>query len=1017
MYLTLLVTIVLSFRVRADSFFFSFGKQAFYFVSKFSSMSIVPSFAFSSASGRSASATLPDERPLQGLSRDRTQGEPFSGPTTSFRRPAQLNASALTSGGGSWNDISEYPRGSQQTPMMGVMSNGGTNFAGIPQVVSSFSSPTTARGNASPAGLPPRPQQRVSIVSSPQRPEASGTPRRDMQFSAFALAEPPASVALSSSSSLRPLFPDSNPSTHGQTKPHAPSTDLPGAETFDPNVVSHSPGVSEENRSENLPPPQVYRTMLPDERLAREGPRISVVQPRASSSWLQNPSHWQSIVAKHDGDAHANIDDTQHSRQSHPPPDNRRASLAEEPQSGAGRQHNREAELQREVNRKNEEIMKLRASLVVALQCYAYTPNSQPGDPHAAAEERRFLSAVSNAIANPDAAPDLIVERAPPHVQGLPTVPMPLDINSIMGQFHGFLQMLETGEKTIFKKSWKTRFVVADQHGVTIFRDESDFKLHAFHKAILTIPYHNMEYFVPSFNDPCIPEMMQAAAAQDDATIAALIQMQTVAQQHARERGFGYFGFVSRQPAKSDGSGSNGNPQIVFRTNSWTEHADWAHFLGKCFNLRLYRNMFPMLLAESVFGLVCKESQTDAAEGVCATQTQTDDAAESGSGNDMFLSPPPPLPPGRPPADDCRIVADGGADLVHRFRETVETTEVGTSPEQVVLRVQSSQTEELAEWVAAVAAFPTAVVSDEAVALQRHIAALEEQCHVLRSELSASKTERDDAVDHASILQSSLGLAEREVKRLRQQIVEEHERALTMIQEARQEDDASRIQLVDQRAVADSEKAALEQEVQRLTTKVDELQNELQLTKAAGAATVKAMAEKAAKDIDALHAEFLRAEAPTSSLSRAPVASDEVQLGALGVFANSHGDIRFHLDLNENCCSIDSAHEVREELRKVWLLRSALSDGGAIELTAALQWCDDSTSDVSSEASSVGLPEAADLVDKRPAANMSHNGRQVQQETTLHMLERLQRMPANVVGRVGIAPPPPTKKKPFVPYV
>lgn len=715
------------------------------------------------------------------------------------------------------------------------------------------------------------------------------------------------------------------------------------------------------------------------------------------------------------------------------------------------------ANLKRILREKSEEILKLRTSLVVSLQCYAYVP---AGNGPGSAAERRFLSAVSNAIAEPESAPPtLLVDQAPSHIQGVPTIPLPLEINAIMGQFQGFLQMLETEEKTLFKKSWKPRYVVADQHGITIYRDEADHKVHAFHKAVVYVPYHDLEFFVPSFRDASIPEMMERAATADDGTAAALTQMNLVAHQYAHSDGRNqYFGFVSKQMPNSQHK--NHNPQIIFRTNSTQEHADWAHFLAKCFNLRLYRDMFPLMLAETMFGLLSKECQTEpntlhaeiqTEDVVLVDQTHEVGSLDAWEGGDV-LSPPPPPPPGDAPTGG--LEAGDVEPLVFEPR----TRDAETETDAVGRRVSGCQTDDLEQWVSAVPTSSTEVADSESVALQRHIIALQEHCKLIEGQYNEVKLERDEAVDHAAVLQQSIGIAEGETKRLRQMVMDEHENTLRTISDSRREDLEENKERIAKVTAAESEAASLRNEIGVLNQEITSLKEELVVSKEAFTQQLQALATKAVTDIDTLHDELLKADdliAPPpmyspprgmliegtslewqdasfkSNGSAAPPGTE--RLGALEVFSNHVGDIQFNLALNDAVCSISETHELRAELRKVWRLRSSMTDG-EIEISAQLRWDDegDEKGLDRSTGSSVGLPAQWEEEDHphqphRPpfrhpshGSNLAHGSAggyadgSVELQTTQALLERLQRVTPALSGRVGLHH---DKKAPFVPYV
>lgn len=776
---------------------------------------------------------------------------------------------------------------------------------------------------------------------------------------------------------------------------------------------------------QRTPPAQPY--LAGEQSPSRQPPpSMSVLHPRASSAAFSR-NHWEPLRMQGNPQSH----DTSQSQ----------LNGTQLTDASVLQQQQEQAQFKRSLREKNEEIMKLRASLIVALQCYAYAPS---GTGPASAAERRFLSAVTSAVEHDDdgTPPVLIVDQPPAHVQGIPTMPLPLEIHSMLGQFSGYLQMLETEDKTIFKKSWKPRYVVADQHGITVFRDESDFKLHAFHKAVISIPYHDLEFFVPSFHDAIIPEMLERAKAAEDASVAALTQMHLIAQQYASaDNRNAYFGFISKQTPNSQVK--NHNPQVVFRSRSNQEHADWVHFLAKCFNMRLYRDMFPMMLAETMFGLICKQSQTDGSgSGVMETQTE-DVHVTSVEDPDMFSPPPPPPPGGMPSEGELLTVADEDGTNLADALQVDAFADATTETEAVHLRVSACQTDDLAQWVSAVPTESNELLSDESAALQRHIHALEEQCKLLRSQWDEVKLERDEAVDHSAAVQQSLNVAERETKRLRQLVLDEHSNALNIISEAQKEelDHAKATQA--RLSEVEGENAQLRERIEALSGEVDDLKAELEISREAFAEQLKALADKAVADMDALHKEVLRAElpdhAPPYSPPRgmllegmsAPFSPGEGReqsstgneqsgsslLASLEVYSNHVGDVQFNVVLKEDSCHISATHELRDQLRKVWKLKSDLVEG-EIELSARLRWDDDG----SDGGSSIGLPENWDDRENPLPSSVHHTSinvntmRSVVGETSQSMLERLQRAApvAALSGRVALQS---HKRPPFVPYV
>lgn len=861
-----------------------------------------------------------------------------------------------------------------------------------------------------------------------------------------------------------------------------------GGRYVDPTVAQQQPQQQVRATSADQASPQRSQRQQPQQQQQQQlfespnRPTMQVLHPRASSAAFSR-NHWTSIrpvaSAPPFGNDASDVNNT--------------TGMTIDVSSIQLQQEQAQAQYKKAIREKNEEIMKLRASLIVALQCYAYTPAG--GRPVSAAE-RRFLSAVTSAVEHDgDAPPQLIVDQPPAHVQGIPCLPLPLEINSIMGQFSGYLQMLETEEKTIFKKAWKPRYVVADQHGITVFRDEADFKLHAFHKAVMTIPYHDLEYFVPSFHDASIPEMLERAKAGNDASVAALTQMHLISQQYAgADQRNAYFGFIAKQTPNSQTK--NTNPQIVFRSRSSQEHSDWAHFLAKCFNIRLYRDLFPMMLAETMFGLLSKDCQTNSTEFGITIETQTEDVHVTALEDPNMMSPPPPPPPADGmPGEGAFLTAAGGDDLFGEMLEgttivddTPKFAEAGTETDAISWRVSASQTDDLAQWISSAPTDSNEIHTDESAALQRHIHALEEQCKLLRSEWDEVKIERDEAADHAAAVQQSLQVAERETKRLRQLVLDEHSNALNVISEAQKEEldtfkekqtrlveiEFVNAQLNENVAELANEVESLKSQLAHSNKETEELKVELAISQDAFAEQLKALADKAVADMDMLHHEMLHTRVPDSTASPAHhylpppplfspprgmllegmsaemspqehvdngnaeqrhIPAGSHRIGSLEVLSNHVGDVQFNVHLDDRVCHISATHELRDQLRKVWKIKSELIEG-EIELSARLRWDDDNDDAASDDGSSVGLPEEwheeeergdhpsvvrhqhtttmnlSSVVAHQPSSAM----KSIIGESSQGLLERLQRATpaAALAGRVALQS---QRKPPFVPYV
>ncbi|RNF06373.1 hypothetical protein TraAM80_03946 [Trypanosoma rangeli] len=184
---------------------------------------------------------------------------------------------------------------------------------------------------------------------------------------------------------------------------------------------------------------------------------------------------------------------------------------------------------------KDREILRLRTSLAVSYRFAAYAVHRQyardvPGAyaGSVSAMEACGLGASASAVKcrKEDSTP--WVNRAPPHIHGLPNVPLPLGFVHSVGQACGLLSMMNV-ENMVQKKmsarfflgSWRTYFVVADDRGLTVYRSEEDYRQHAFQRALLLVPFRDMEYFVPSFRDvPAADEKLCDVAVKSGAAHA-----------------------------------------------------------------------------------------------------------------------------------------------------------------------------------------------------------------------------------------------------------------------------------------------------------------------------------------------------------------------------------------------------------------------------------------------------------------------------------------------------------------
>lgn len=1087
-------------------------------------MTFVPSLSYAGGASRGLSQSS-----VADANHDWEHGIPPAGGLSTMPRPEKVQSwsrsslpVAAASFSRGWNDIVEYP--SQQEVVTAGWNNAspGASSALLEQPV--VTSPRS--------GLPPRPQRRGLSSEPPDdlRPQyIRGTPREglssaDSDEAAPIIAQPvksrrpsdniPVMIVNSSGATVRrsdsgalqgeqfgrgALPRDREPpqaqlqleqdlyyQQHYSNRRSEVGTSEGGSSQHDPPSRSSSPRfvlapVSEPattrpgGLSVPAPPPAVEAEVLPSRRSespvhrsnahlpfpsaavrSLSAPQITVAHAKSTSQLFQTKSHWEprgggeASLLTESGSAHHNSLNFTTARDEH------RHAAAEEI-----------VDLTRTLKERNEEIIKLRGSLCVALQCYASPPIEQP----ATALERRFLGAVQHTVDHPDADPTLLLDTAPPHIQGLPSMPLPLDINGIHSQMHGFLQMLETEEKTLFKRSWKARFVVGDHHGISIFREEVDYKQHAFQRAVLVAPYHDMEFFVPSFRDAVIPDMLQRATDNNDPAVGSFIQMTLITHQFATDNKCGYFGFIAKQTATTS---KNPNPQLVFRTSSWQEHSDWVHFFARNFNLRLYRELFPMMLAETMFALICKSSQTESLvtpldEGCQASEE--DIQQEIAAITAMLFSPPPPPPTSNPSVGgllhpdemvDAHSIAD---ELAEAAPPPITFTEAGVNTVELAKRATACQTDELQEWVSA-SVNPTTAheLSSHEVAIQMHIQALQDQIGSLQGQISQLYRERNDAMDHNNALQSSLSVAEGETKRLRAVIADEHEKGLKLLRES-QSHEVDIMKTMQQKLLSyEKEKLDLAKEIEDLKSHNSSLTDEIASIKEYYATQVKALASKAVSDMDTLHSmlavppQTLRSPVGrTESLSGEtspqrgdsallfspprPMLREELQsknddachLGTLAVLCNSLGDVQFNLQLADDLCAILSTKENRAELRKTWTLETTLTDG-LIELSASLVWNDELGHDTTSSSSSSSLNDddvvtpptrrderkrhtrtsggRASTTDKHKGASSSSVGKPVRHESTQSMLDRLNRVvPPALAGRVGLP------KKLFSPYV
>jgi hypothetical protein len=189
------------------------------------------------------------------------------------------------------------------------------------------------------------------------------------------------------------------------------------------------------------------------------------------------------------------------------------------------------------------------------------------------------------------ATADSLLPGAPPaHAAGLALLPVPLHLPKPVVQQHGYLDMLDVEHHTFTSRKWKRRYVVADDRGVTTYRRQEDYVANAFHRAKEILLYRQCEHFVPNVANSLDRLPHDASLTNEERKL--------MLHAAASETNRLYFGFVTRQPPGLATS-EPVNPTMLFRTESIQEHEDWAHFLARMFNSRLYRASFPMLFADA----------------------------------------------------------------------------------------------------------------------------------------------------------------------------------------------------------------------------------------------------------------------------------------------------------------------------------------------------------------------------------------------------------------------------------
>ncbi|RNF16979.1 uncharacterized protein Tco025E_04990 [Trypanosoma conorhini] len=161
---------------------------------------------------------------------------------------------------------------------------------------------------------------------------------------------------------------------------------------------------------------------------------------------------------------------------------------------------------------KDREILQLRTSLAISYRFAAYAVHRQypcnlPGV-SAATMLSRGSDAAGGGVKDRKSDPMPWVNRAPPHIHGLPNVPLPLGLAHSVGQVCGVLSVMNVEDMSrkkiparFFLGSWRTYFVVADDRGLAIYRSEEDYRQHAFQRVLVVVPFRDMEFFLPSFRD------------------------------------------------------------------------------------------------------------------------------------------------------------------------------------------------------------------------------------------------------------------------------------------------------------------------------------------------------------------------------------------------------------------------------------------------------------------------------------------------------------------------------------
>ncbi|KAH9600780.1 hypothetical protein LSM04_005539 [Trypanosoma melophagium] len=676
-----------------------------------------------------------------------------------------------------------------------------------------------------------------------------------------------------------------------------------------------------------------------------------------------------------------------------------------------------ETQLVRDIIRtKDREILQLRTSLALsyryaayAIQGHRFQGTSGLSSSSPSMMESRYLDALASAVqgSKKDSSSMLLVNKVPPHVHGLPDIPFPLGLSSSVGRVCGVLSMMNVEDmlqkKTpthVFSRSWRFYFVVADDRGLSIYRNEEDYEQHAFQRALLIVPFRDMVYFVPSFRAlPMNEEELFDTAELKDFSLSqtretndngntnsssnfflSLISkrrrhknknkneenktdgggdiseeynsnattgsrdntddygnnkqlqqrsrrrhldqyeklMASIAIEHAGDASYAYFGFIARQPSTHVGS-KVVNPPIIFRTRSVQEHAEWVHYFAQCFNRRLYREMFPTVLAESYAGTDTKETQTEIeietttptvkeeekekeeinslvatnkVVTVSSIDAETQTSPDCGinvainteeekeernmKGVSLFYESTPPPPDGSPPKWSV-VDHDVRQALINTIDEASQTNENGSLNTSIVAKEKEN------------------VVKEEVLPWKELITEMRGLLASKNEELSALQHDYDELHQHVQQLEQELRQITNDRDELKEQVKEDHakwEAEAAQLRKTQKSLDAATeaarlAEMAMQEASVREEtqmayNKSLQEEVAQLRQGQDLLTAELLAVKNGYSAGLRSLAKKALGDIDQLHDVYtaekylraLRGESYNNSNSSASVSEE-----------------------------------------------------------------------------------------------------------------------------------------------